>query len=208
MLCGGFSNAGVWVIKSRETSKMRQFAGIIFPLLLMACCSSSLAYSSTSGVHTLIFNQSMTNSALPLYASNTSSLQGQDSIGVHTLDSLKLKDPAMAMFYAVIPGLVLHGSGHMYAGEVPTAIILFGGELIGVGVALMGGLSQIEGPHEKGENAVVIGSLLIWGTLIYDFTVSPMMVNRKNSKLLSQRKVDLELRKQGSQSRVVVVWRF
>lgn len=174
----------------------------------MICCSWHESHSSTSEVQTLVSNRSTMSSALARHPTYRSISQVPDSNSVRTLDSLKLKDPSLALFYAVIPGLVLHGSGHMYAGEVPTAIILFGCELVGAGVAIMGALSQIEGPSEPGQTTVLIGSVVFWGTWIYDFVGSPMVVNKKNSTLLDQEKVGLELQTKDTQPGVVIVWHF
>jgi hypothetical protein len=176
--------------------------------VLMICCSWDESHSSASAVQTLVSARSKTNSTFAQHTANPSALQVQDSTGVQSPDSLKLKDPNMALFYAVIPGIVLHGSGHMYAGKTPTAIVLFGCELLGAGVAMMGALSQIDGPNETGQNTVLIGSLVFWGTWIYDLIGSPMAVNSQNRKLLDQKKAGLELRTRDAQPRVAVVWRF
>jgi hypothetical protein len=202
---GGFSH---FTRKNVRLISMKRTAGIILFLSLMACCHSREAHSSASQVQTFVSNRNTMSPMFVQHTTNPSAVHMQDSTKVIILDSLKLKDPYMALFYAVVPGLVLHGAGHVYAGRIPTAITLFGGELIGAGLVFLGGVSQIEGPNDQGENAMFIGSVVFVGTWLYDFIGSPLAVSSHNRRMLDQKAVGLELRMKDKEPRVAVVWRF
>jgi hypothetical protein len=187
---------------------MKTLLRISLLLSLLMCCPWREVHPSTNQVQTLVLNPNSISSTFAQHTASPSALHVQDSNRVVVLNSLKLKNPNMALFYAVIPGVVFHGSGHVYAGKIPTAITLFGCELLGAGVAMLGALSQIEGPNETGENTVLIGSVIFWGTWIYDFVGSPLAVNSHNRKMLEQKAVGLELRTKDAEPRVIIVWRF
>jgi hypothetical protein len=179
---------------------------LLFSFLM--CCPWHEAHSSTGQVQTFVSNPNTISSTFAQHTTNPSALYVQDSARVITSDSLKLKDPSMALFYSVVPGLVFHGAGHVYADRIPTAITLFGCELIGAGLVFLGGVSQIEGPNDPGENAMFIGSVVFVGTWLYDFIGSPLAVNSYNRKMLDRRAVGLELRTKDTEPRLVIVWRF
>jgi hypothetical protein len=132
----------------------------------------------------------------------------QDSTKRQTPPSLKLKNPYMAAFYSVIPGVALHGAGHVYAGKIPTAITLFGCELLGVGLGFLGGVSQIGGSSDAGENAAFVGFVLFAGSWLYDVIVSPVAVQKQNRKLLEKNPATLEFRIRSGEPRLAFVWRF
>ena len=84
------------------------------------------SYASTGDTQTYVSRSGSIDLALDGPSSFLLAQQMEDSIRVHTLDSLKLKDPNMAVLYAVIPGVVIHGSGHFYAGKMGTGAVLLG----------------------------------------------------------------------------------
>jgi hypothetical protein len=93
---------------------------------LFMCCLWSEACSSVD-----VDNRHLSNTTL-MRAERVNHLrllfaqQTQDSTKLQTPPSFKLKSPYMAVFYSVIPGTVLHGAGHVYAGKIGTGIACSG----------------------------------------------------------------------------------
>jgi len=124
--------------------------------------------------------------------------QMEDSIRVHPSDSLKLKDPNMALLYAVIPGVVIHGSGHIYAGKTGTGAVLLGCGVVGGYIFFIGALGQGI-PGESGELGKyedvlwAFGGVLFLGSWIYDLVGAPLAVESENRELLGGENVRLRL---------------
>ena len=114
----------------------------------------------------------------------------EDSIIVNREVSRKLKDPGKALLYALVPGLVVHGAGHFYAGKTKTGAVLLGSELVGGTIFSIGvvgkGMSQLEGgePWKYGDVFMAFGGVLFVGSWIYDVIGAPLAVQRENQKLL------------------------
>jgi TM2 domain-containing membrane protein YozV len=142
--------------------------------------------------------------------------QMEDSIRVHTSDSLKLKDPNMALLYAVVPGVVVHGSGHFYAGKTGTGAVLLGAGVVGGAVFFIGGVgkgfSQMEGGEawKYGDVLMVFGAVLFVGSWIYDLVGAPHAVQRQNRELMGTRDVQLRFCLDGASHsvRVQIAKRF
>jgi hypothetical protein len=129
----------------------------------------------------------------------------QSQISVDTTSSkylqnknLRLKDPAMALFYSVIPGLVVHGSGHFYAGKRKTGFLLLGIELLSfailVDAAMLDWAESETGAKQWIDPGVpyVIGTVLFWGSWLYDLFRSPVEVKKRNEELLRSGNIDIE----------------
>ncbi len=89
------------------------------------------------------------------------------------------KSPEKARYIAAVPGFLIHGLGHIYAGDYKTGGLLF--SLEGVGILM------IMSPFLTGGFDYIIlvmfgGGLLFWGTYIWDFTGAPKAAERYNKK--------------------------
>jgi len=167
-------------------------------------------YSSTNQVQTYVSREGSRSLALVWSSNYLLAQQKEDTIRVGTSDSLKLKSPYMAIFYAFVPGIVIHGSGHVYAGEIPTGMVLFGSELLGLGLIFLGGVSGIESgePSNGGENAIFIGTLLFVGSWLYDIIESPIVVKKRNKDLFHVKFNELKFQAKHGESKLFIVWRF
>jgi len=137
--------------------------------------------------------------------------QTQDPTKLQTPPSLKLKSPEMAVVYSVIPGVVLHGAGHVYAGKTGTGVALFAVEFVGFVFMSAGAVAQFENeemPDDGRETAAFVGLVMFFGSWVYDLIESPVAVNKRNRALLEQRPADMEIRMMDGQLRLAMVWRF
>jgi hypothetical protein len=129
---------------------------------------------------------------------------------------VKLKSPTTALVIALVPGSVVHGAGHFYAGKTGTAFGLFGAEIIGAGLIYAGVLGSIfegmEGSEKRGgeDAALIIGLGLFAGSWVYDVVASPLVVKNQNDKILGKEPFELsmELDKGGQQFKCLVIKRF
>ncbi|HVP37276.1 MAG TPA: hypothetical protein VMT04_09800 [Terriglobales bacterium] len=107
------------------------------------------------------------------------------------LDSLKLKNPNTALFWAILPGSVVHGAGHFYARKVGTGFILLGIEMVGASLVLAGfvsGFAQLEEPtkNDNPEMLATAGVTLFVGSWLYDIIAAPLKIARENEKILEK----------------------
>ncbi|MDP3024481.1 MAG: hypothetical protein Q8O10_03000 [candidate division Zixibacteria bacterium] len=108
-------------------------------------------------------------------------------------DSLKLRNPNTALFYAAVPGFFVHGAGHFYAGKTKTGIALLGVEIISVGLLFRYVLTDFAASMDGGtggepETIVgVIGGTLFVGSWIYDIIGAPLTIDRENEKILEKK---------------------
>ena len=194
---------------TRPTREMVNIYRIGLILLLIGFGSDS-AHASTSHLQTYV----STSGSLILQQEKSSSFffaqQMEDSIKVGDVDSIKLKDPNKAIFYAFIPGIIVHGAGHFYAGERTTGFLLLGSELVGA-TLILGGTSTGWGrssPTRKGFTVALIGGTLFFGSWIYDIVKSPLVVQKQNQKLLQANHTQLKFEIRHKYLRLVTVWRF
>jgi TM2 domain-containing membrane protein YozV len=116
--------------------------------------------------------------------------------------NLKLKDSNNALLYAIFPGCVIHGLGHLYAGKPKTGLLLFstealGGILIVRGSLIESGISKAK--DEGGPIDELVGGFLFFGSWIYDIIASPLAIKKTNEQLTKGRKIDVKLElKEGS----------
>ena len=149
--------------------------------LIGGLCTHS--YALPGETETYVSRRGSTDAAWDGPSSFLLAQQMADSIRVHPSDSLKLKDPNMALLYAVIPGVLIHGSGHFYAGKTTTGAVLLGSELVGGTMfyyALWGGGSFL-----------AAGGVLFFGSWIYDLVGAPHAVQKANRELLGAENADL-----------------
>jgi hypothetical protein len=130
-------------------------------------------------------------------------------------ESLKLKDPRMAVFYSFIPGIVFHGAGHIYAGKIGTGLLLFGSEIVGGGLLTIGAIGVAFSQDEYGESAwkpgyvlIATGTFLFLGSWFYDLIGSPLAVNKQNQILMQKKNTELKFQLKDKDLRLAIVWHF
>lgn len=95
------------------------------------------------------------------------------------------KNPSTALAKAFWPGILLHGSGHRYAGDNDTFLSLAGAELFGVVVGGFGA-TELLGPTRVGEHkdtalALAVGGGAIFGlTWLWDLAFAPGAARKFN----------------------------
>jgi hypothetical protein len=124
--------------------------------------------------------------------------QTQDTTRIKTTESLKLKNPNIAFFYAFIPGFFVHGAGHFYAGEKKTGWILVAGEVVSLGVLTFSGLvgfAQAMGGESSisSDMLALTGSVIFIGTWVYDLIGAPIAVKKNNQILLQKQSQAIKL---------------
>lgn len=114
----------------------------------------------------------------------------------------------MAAFYSVIPGVLVHGSGHFYAGDARMGARLLGAEAAG-GLLISGSVVlTMAGAQTAAGFAVLSGAILFVGSWAYDVIGAPLAVQKYNSALLGKKPVGLQLHIKDGEPRLAVVWRF
>ena len=153
----------------------------------------SLVDSTEAGRFTLLFAQQMP-------ASTTGD----------RADSARLRDPNNAIFVALVPGAVVHGAGHFYAGKPGTGTALFVSEVTGLGLCYLGAMTAMgSGEYSTGGVvAVSAGLALFIGSWAYDVALAPLSIKKENEKLLRGKRTRLELRLKNGDVRLVTVFRF
>ncbi|MCJ7497692.1 MAG: hypothetical protein MUO78_06115, partial [candidate division Zixibacteria bacterium] len=104
-------------------------------------------------------------------------------------DSLKLKNPNTALFYAAIPGFFVHGAGHFYANKPEIGSLLFISGMLGLGVYLKGSMTGLgENAKTNGGTLMATGAILFLGSWIYDMIKAPQIIEEQNNRLLYKNK--------------------
>lgn len=89
------------------------------------------------------------------------------------------KSPEKARYISAVPGLLIHGLGHMYAGDYNTGTLLF--LLEGVSIAMI--MSPfITGGFDYILLVMLGGGVLFWGTYIWDVMGAPKAAQEYNKK--------------------------
>ena len=121
----------------------------------------------------------------------------EDSIMVSREVYGRTKDPGKALFYALVPGLVVHGAGHFYAGDKTAGWVLVGGEVLSL--CLIAYASRVRSDYkplasdldDETETIGYFGLGLFVGTWIYDVIGAPIAVQRENRELLGGEDIHL-----------------
>jgi len=104
-------------------------------------------------------------------------------------DTLRLKDPNTALYYALVPGFFVHGAGHFYAGKSGTAITLFGIEILSVVFFTGYALASLPSENETDDNFarqfayLSIGIGMFLGSWYYDIVNAPQAAREHNKNL-------------------------
>ena len=162
--------------------------------ILLICFLSTNTYPSTDKTQTYVSRSGFISSPQCGYSGLLFAQQMADSVRVKRSDSLKLKDPNIAILYAVVPGIVVHGAGHFYAGKRTTATILFASGFIGGSFVFIGGLTGLEksSPTKIGYMLIITGAVLFTGSWTYDLIGAPIAVKKENQKLLGKKSANLK----------------
>jgi hypothetical protein len=110
-------------------------------------------------------------------------------------DSIKLKDPNMAVFYAIVPGILVHGTGYFYAGKTKTGLLLLETEVAGGVFMFMALASAFRAPGQHQLEADLMawtGAILFGGSWVYDVIGSSIAVKMENRKLFGRKSANLE----------------
>jgi TM2 domain-containing membrane protein YozV len=204
------------VAEDSEAMRMKALLKTLLLVSLVICCSWREGHSSTNGFPSLYLRRGAASSAFAQHTASLPSSQVQDSTRIHFSDSLRLKNPNLALAYAVIPGFIVHGAGHFYAGRRTTGIVLLACEVVGCTFFTVGALDQavshLEDAHPSdgasGEGLIVIGTILFVGSWTYDMIGAPLAVQKYNQALLDKEAVGLKFRLQKKEPGVYLVWRF
>jgi hypothetical protein len=171
----------------------RSFLSVALVIISVLVVSVKV-YSSTNKPQTYVSKSGFLNPPQKRPSAYLFAQQMEDSIRAKQVDSIKLKDPKMAVFYAIIPGIAFHGSGHFYAGKPKTGLILLGTEAVGF-VFFMRGVAagfRENGADGGGSFQVITGFTLFLGSWIYDMIGAPLAVQKQNQELLGKTHMDLK----------------
>jgi hypothetical protein len=181
---------------------MKGYRRTIGLTILLICFLSAKTHASTNKTYV-----SKNEYSALLFAQQTN-----DSAKVANFESRKLKSPWIAFGIALVPGSIIHGAGHFYAGRIGTGFVLLGCELVGtglIGVGLIRGIETITGePREGWVIELEVGLVLFVGSWIYDIIGSPIVVMKSNKDLLARKHGGLKIRIKDGNVKLVTTWSF
>jgi len=178
---------------------MNGFGKALVLTLLVTGCFWLHSHSPKATTETYVFKSGSINLQLERPSSSLFAQQMEDSIGVERTNSTKLKNPNMAIFYAVVPGFLVHGAGHFYAGEKTTGWMLVAGEGLSLGMmtyAVGAGFAEAMGGSDSSNDDDMIGiagAILFISNWVYDLAGSPVAVQKRNRKILEKKEKGFEL---------------
>jgi hypothetical protein len=168
-------------------------------------------YVSKSGLMNLQ-PQNPSSSLFTQQMQDSNKVETSNSVQIQEANTTKVKEPYKAFLYALVPGAVVHGAGHFYAGKAGTGFLLLGSELAGATLLLVSvGMSWEEGSQTLESFPVAFaGGALFFGSWIYDMIGAPLAVQRENQEFLQGRNVRLRFDLDGASHsvRVQIVKRF
>ena len=110
--------------------------------------------------------------------------EGPEIIGITEYESLK-KDPVVGASLSLFPGVVLHGTGNIYAGDIETGLWLLGFE--GLSIAMLGlslGFTDSFPDPSIAIGTLVTGVFLFIGTWIQDIVTTQSVIREHNEDVL------------------------
>jgi hypothetical protein len=168
---------------------------LVFLVLVCFFVASNVVYAENSITFSDSNKSIMQAMELSLKSNSLSYLYAQENSRIDSIykahaqpDSLKLKSPTAALLIALVPGSVVHGAGHFYAGKSKAGFLLLGVEIIGAGLLYLSALGNLPGNTRKGntDGTAFIGLTLIVGSWLYDIIEAPFTVKRNNQKILGK----------------------
>jgi hypothetical protein len=173
---------------------------LVFPVLIILFVLSDIVQAentivssdSNKGIVQAMELSLRSNSLSYLYAQGNSRIDSIYKANTQP-DSLKLKDPREALFYAALPGFFVHGAGHFYAGRNLAGAILLTTEIASFGLAfysMVRGLGEMESGNSDTPELLAFGAMTLFiGSWIYDMIFAPLSVVHQNERIL-YRKAD------------------
>jgi TM2 domain-containing membrane protein YozV len=136
--------------------------------------------------------------------------QGNDSISAIGINPYKTKSPYVALFCSFVPGIIVHGSGHFYAGKTNTGYLLLGTEAAGLLLLYLGFEEALGGSSYQNDADIMgwTGLALFSGSWLYDVIGSPIAVQKQNQKLFKGENTELRFQPKDSGLRLVLVCHF
>lgn len=192
--------------------------GKISALVLILVVGLRVPSSTASqSVKTYVSRSELSNLRLVVSPAVFSAQESADSLKPRPLDSPKLKSPTVAFLHALIPGSIVHGAGHFYAGHDSTGWTLLILEGVGIGfLAAWWGVNSIS----ESQNSLALELLamvlarlgvfffvITWGFDVFD---APDAAREHNGILLEKQKRGLGLGfdQQGDRANFRLVIRF
>jgi len=173
-------------------------------LLLVICFLSAKIYPSTNKTQTYVSKGGYLNLLL--------AQQTNDSAKVDSVKLGKLKSPWIAFGIALVPGAIIHGAGHFYAGKTTTGFLLLGAEGVGAYLAFLSAIASFPEGEDSADVELwgFVGFVLFAGSWVYDVVMSPIAVKKDNQKLVGKKSTNLkfEFDHKYDSIRVVLVRQF
>ncbi|MGB2696486.1 MAG: hypothetical protein WBD28_01345 [Candidatus Zixiibacteriota bacterium] len=172
---------------------MRKIFLVLALALILISSTESFASSSKFG---FLENSTQNQNSLRFFYVQNQSPADTASSKYASNKSLTLKDPKEALFYAIVPGFVVHGAGHFYAGETKTGIALLATELMSFGfyvVAVLEGLGKTESREDHSGAYAATAVVLFMGSWGFDIFRAPKMVMKQNQELQKKQGLNLKL---------------
>jgi hypothetical protein len=197
-----------------EVFRFGKIAAMVLILVVGLWVSSSTA---SQGVETLVSKNESGNLGLVKSPVFLFDQQYADSSKPRPLDSPKLKSPTVAFLHALIPGSVVHGAGHFYAGHDSTGWAFLIME--GVGIGFLGAwwgvtsLSEFENSLALELLAMVLARLGVFFftiTWFFDMYDAADAAREHNGMLLEKQKkrLGVEFDQQNDRANFRLVVRF
>ena len=171
--------------------KLTLISAVLIILLILsniAQAGNSLAVSYSPANITLSMDVAVRSNSMSYLYTPTASQIDSVSKGYIRPDTLRLKNPNTAMVIAILPGSIVHGAGHFYAGRPVTGTALLGIEMVSLVFffrAIGHGLSD-NGSSEQEMQDSFIGTTLFFGSWLYDIIVAPLTIAKENEKILGK----------------------
>jgi hypothetical protein len=195
------------------------FIKVVILSLLITGSLNINSFGSTNSAETFVSNGYLKRAELRFISSFFSVQQTENSAGDSVLDSIptfhpdlkKRKEPFKVFIYALVPGAIVHGAGHFYAGKTSMGFVLLGSEMVG-GVIMfsvaISGLGETKYTTAEGFVVAFAGGVLFFGSWIYDMIKSPLIVQQQNQELLQGKQTSLRLGIRDGDLRILTVWQF
>ncbi|UCB52241.1 MAG: hypothetical protein JSV10_09685 [Candidatus Zixiibacteriota bacterium] len=173
--------------------------------------------TASQGVETLVSRNEPGNLGLVRSPVLLFDQQYADSSKPRPWDRPKLKSPTVAFLHAVIPGSIVHGAGHFYAGHDSTGWGLLITEIIGIGFVATGWVAEYISESQNWSDLWILalwryrlGVMFFLVTWFYDVSEAPKAAEEHNGMLLGKQKrgLGLEFDQQNDRANFRLVVRF